>query len=80
MHACPSTGGTQANGPYREQARRLHRELRANLLSTVAGEALRSGYLWENYDEDTGRGRGSHPFTGWTALVVLIAGEVYLDM
>ena len=70
----------QANGPYREEAGRLHRELRAKLLSTVAGEAARSGYLWENYDENTGRGRGSHPFTGWTALVVLIAGEAYLDM
>ncbi|KAK9838545.1 hypothetical protein WJX81_006602 [Elliptochloris bilobata] len=68
------------SGPHRAEAARLHSELRRNLLQTVVGEAQRSGYLWENYDEATGRGRGSHPFTGWTALVVLIAGEAHLDM
>ena len=36
-----------------------------------------SGYLWENYDETDGHGRGSHPFTGWTALLVLVAGQTY---
>lgn len=72
--------GAQASGPYAVEAARLHGELRRNLLRTVVGEAQRSGYLWESYDEATGRGRGSHPFTGWTALVVLIAGEAYLDM
>jgi mannosyl-oligosaccharide glucosidase len=70
----------QASGPHREHAERLHAELRGNLLRTVVGEAVRSGYLWESYDEGTGRGRGSHPFTGWTALVVLIAGDSYLDI
>lgn len=36
-----------------------------------------SGYLWENYDEIDGHGKGSHPFTGWTALLVLVAGQTY---
>ena len=36
-----------------------------------------SGYLWENYDGDDGHGKGSHPFTGWTALLVLVAGQTY---
>lgn len=36
-----------------------------------------SGYLWENYDETDGHGKGSHPFTGWTALLVLVAGQTY---
>jgi glycosyl hydrolase family 63 len=38
---------------------------------------LRS-FIWESYDvKQGGRGKGTHPFTGWSALVVLIMAEVY---
>lgn len=34
-------------------------------------EHERTGYVWEQYDANTGQGRRSHPFTGWTALVTM---------
>jgi hypothetical protein len=51
------------------------RALRHALLRTVAGGYARTGYFWEQYDDLTGEGMGSRPFTGWTALVTLIAAD-----
>ena len=36
-----------------------------------------TGFLWEHYDDTDGHGKGTHPFTGWTALLVLVAGASY---
>jgi len=43
----------------------------------IVRQYQKSGFLWEQYDAKTGKGKGSHPFTGWTALVVLIISEQY---
>lgn len=64
-------------GPFQEKAFDLYKELRNNIISNILKEYHQSGYIWENYDDSTGKGRGSHPFTGWSALVVLLMGEVY---
>lgn len=70
----------QVEGPQAFAAGRLHDSLRASLLETLTKTYARSGYLWENYDEETGEGRGCRPFTGWTAVLVLIASESYPQM
>lgn len=36
-----------------------------------------TGFLWEQYDQKKGKGKGARLFTGWTGLVLLIMGEVY---
>lgn len=64
-------------GPQQTRAQRLYTELRANVLRTVVGQYLSTGYFWEQYDDRTGRGMSGHPFTGWTALVVNIMAEKY---
>ncbi|WFD29638.1 mannosyl-oligosaccharide glucosidase [Malassezia sp. CBS 17886] len=64
-------------GPAQAQAQELYQELRANVVRTVLGEYIRTGYTWEQYDAESGRGRRNHPFAGWTSLVVLIMAEHY---
>lgn len=62
-------------GPHAAQAGELARELRGALLRTLVGQYNARGYLWEQYDADSGQGKGSHPFTGWTALLALVAAD-----
>jgi mannosyl-oligosaccharide glucosidase len=47
------------------------------VVGTVVNQYASSGFLWENYHAVTGVGRGTHPFTGWTSLVVLILADQY---
>lgn len=67
----------QQEGPFREQAAALYRELRANIVRNVFRQYMESGYLWEQYHDSSGRGQGCYPFTGWSALVVLMMAEEY---
>ncbi|XP_053110540.1 mannosyl-oligosaccharide glucosidase [Hemicordylus capensis] len=68
---------SRLEGPYRQQAAALYQELRANLIGNVFRQYVESGYSWEQYHDGTGRGQGCHPFTGWSALVVLMMAEEY---
>ena len=53
----------------------LHRDLRTALFSNLVGQYSSTGYLWEQYDDASGVGKGSHPFTGWTGLVALLSAS-----
>ncbi|KAJ2712148.1 Processing alpha glucosidase I, partial [Coemansia spiralis] len=64
-------------GPFREQAARIYRGLRENLIANVLGQYDKTGFFWENYSAEDGHGQGTHPFTGWTSLIVLIMAEQY---
>lgn len=68
---------SEVNGPYRERAKVIYDELRGNLIRNVVRNYHRTGFLWEQYDQKKGKGKGARLFTGWTALVLLIMGEVY---
>ena len=48
------------------------RDLRGNLVRNLFKEYERTGALWEQYNQDTGRGQRSKPFTGWSSLVLLM--------
>ncbi|CAL8097923.1 unnamed protein product [Calicophoron daubneyi] len=56
-------------------ASQLSERLAQNLAKTVLGELERTGFLWEQYDDVTGRGQRAHPFTGWTSLISLILSD-----
>ncbi|NXN93795.1 MOGS glucosidase, partial [Rhinopomastus cyanomelas] len=70
-------GYSQAEGPQRERAADIYRELRHNLVANVYRQFTDSGFMWENYNDRSGRGQGCRPFAGWTALVVLVMAEDY---
>ena len=36
-----------------------------------------TGYLWEQYDPSSGEGRRTHPFNGWSSLVLCALAEIY---
>lgn len=57
------------------KAEQLEKRLTAALVNTVLGELKRTGYLWEQYDDQTGAGQRAHPFSGWTALISLIMAD-----
>jgi len=65
------------SGPYRELAFEIYGKLRGAVVGNIVKEYRRTGFLWEHYDDETGRGEGTHPFTGWSSLVVLMMAEEY---
>lgn len=64
-------------GPYRDKCLRLYGDLRKNVVGNIYRQYTRTGYIWENYNDRDGSGQGTHPFTGWSSLVVLIMAEEY---
>lgn len=64
-------------GPHAATARKIYDELRANLVNNIFRQYQRSGYIWEQYDDTTGEGKGCNPFTGWTGLVLLLMAEQF---
>lgn len=64
-------------GAHSELARSIYTELRHNVVSNVIRQYQRSGYIYEQYSDKTGEGSGCYPFTGWSALTVLIMAEQY---
>ena len=65
----------QESSPYSGKAKELFIDLRSNVIGNIVNQYKKSGFLWENYNDNNGSGTGSHPFTGWTALFVLIASS-----
>ena len=63
----------QIVGPVSLLANQLHQQLRQALLSNIVHVYGKTGAPWESYDDNDGHGKGTHPFTGWTALFVIAA-------
>ena len=63
-----------------ERAKMLYTNLRFKLIGNVCDDWQKTGFFWENYNEDTGGGTEAraHPFNGWTSLITLIISEKYI--
>ena len=53
-------------------AKKMYVELKTNIYNTVFKEWKRTGFIWEQYDDVTGRGKGTRAFSGWSALVIML--------
>ncbi|KAG5674996.1 hypothetical protein PVAND_004937 [Polypedilum vanderplanki] len=65
------------SGPFAEQAKDVYTELRKNVVSNVINQYNSTGFIWEQYSDGGGKGSGCYPFTGWSALFVMIMSEKY---
>lgn len=63
-----------ADGPNKDKAAELLGRLRHNLVQNLFENFKRTGFLWEQYNQQDGKGQRTHPFNGWSSLVVLIMG------
>ncbi|KAF4221403.1 hypothetical protein CNMCM8980_003465 [Aspergillus fumigatiaffinis] len=60
------------SGPHQEQAREMYSSLRKNLVENVFRQWKETGFAWEQYNPETGKGQRTQHFTGWTSMVVKI--------
>ncbi|PKS10672.1 hypothetical protein jhhlp_002428 [Lomentospora prolificans] len=60
------------DGPYKAKAADLYKRLRKNVVDTVYNSWVETGFAWEQYNPDTGKGQRTQHFTGWTSMVVKI--------
>ena len=60
------------DGPHKARARDLYTRLRKNVVDTVYASWEETGFAWEQYNPETGKGQRTQHFTGWTSLVVKI--------
>ncbi|XP_024027588.1 mannosyl-oligosaccharide glucosidase GCS1 [Morus notabilis] len=68
---------SKEDGPFKERARTIYDDLRGNLIRNVVRKYHQTGFLFEQYDQRNGKGKGARLFTGWTSLVLLMMGEAY---
>ncbi|XMA12151.1 hypothetical protein WAI453_004942 [Rhynchosporium graminicola] len=62
----------QIPGPHQNLSKDMYSTLRLNLVKTVFDEWQATGFAWEQYNPETGKGQRTQHFTGWTSLVVKI--------
>lgn len=62
----------QTSGPHQKRATKIYTELRENIVNTVYEAWKETGFAWEQYNPETGKGQRTQHFTGWTSLVVNI--------
>jgi mannosyl-oligosaccharide glucosidase len=66
-----------AGGDNARRSSELYAKLRQNLVANIVKQHTATGQFWEHYSDKNGKGSGTRPFTGWTALVLAIMTDQY---
>jgi len=70
----------------KQRCSRLYKKIRNDVIKCMYKEWKRTGYVWEQYEDEPvsdnsfdliHKGKGTRPFTGWSANVVLLMAEIY---
>lgn len=70
----------------KQRCKRLYDKIRNDVIQCIYKEWKRTGYVWEQYEDEPifddvfgliHKGKGTRPFTGWSANVVLLMAEIY---
>ncbi|KAJ1328984.1 mannosyl-oligosaccharide glucosidase [Microdochium nivale] len=69
----------QQDGPFQAKAKKTYTSLRKNLVENIYNSWEETGFAWEQYNPDTGKGQRTQHFTGWTSLVVKMMAMPDLD-
>lgn len=64
----------QQSNRVRDRAAPIYAALRENVVRNVKQQWEETGFAWEQYNAETGKGQGVRHFLGWTALTVNIMG------
>ena len=65
----------RAPGPFQDRSIKIAQELKNNLVTNMYKQWRKTGHVFEQYVDY--EGKGSHPFTGWSSLIVLILADFY---
>lgn len=60
------------NSDISNKFKRVYKDLRLNLVNNVVEQWENTGYVWEQYDDETGNAKGAKNFLGWTSTILLI--------
>ena len=60
-----------------DTGKELYDTIRFRLIDTVYKNWRLNHVFWEQYSDTTQLGLMTHPFTGWTTLILLIVAESY---
>ncbi|OQN98737.1 hypothetical protein B0A48_15403 [Cryoendolithus antarcticus] len=60
------------SGPHQKRAATMYTALRSNLVNTIYNSWEETGFAWEQYNPETGKGQRTQHFTGWTSLIVKV--------
>lgn len=58
-------------------AKAIYQKIRQGMVSAVYQNWKKDHIIWEQYDNQSGKGLMTSPFTGWSTLVLLILTETY---
>lgn len=64
--------GPFASSELKAKIRTTYTQLRKNIISNVKLQWEKTGFVWEQYDDETGQAKGAKNFLGWSSAVLLM--------
>ncbi|KAK6455083.1 mannosyl-oligosaccharide glucosidase [Scheffersomyces xylosifermentans] len=66
------TSHTHMSEELKEKFKTVYKNLRVNIINNVVDKWESTGYVWEQYDDATGKEKGAKNFLGWSSAVLLM--------